>query len=146
MQVGFECLAVLLHEHNQFRDNPRAEQGQFTNLAGQRLVLLQAIPFADNGLQRNVGLGHARADLRGRANRLVELLPAFLRRPGWRKVLSGGLRDAQRPPFFDIHQLLKMGLERPQESKLPIVIMRQLRQQRAQAGVAIPQSRQLADE
>jgi hypothetical protein len=82
LEEGFECLPVILHQPNKLLGDAQAEQPQFAKRSLERLGLPKGIPFADNRLQVQVGVQReficAGADLHGRVNRVIELLPASL--------------------------------------------------------------------
>ena len=98
-------------------------------------------PLRDDLLQSDPGFdGHAlgvEMDRDGHVEGGFELGPGLGRVPGLGQVGSGEVDGGEAPPFFDIEQLLEMGVEGEEESGLPVQMAGQLGQHAAEAVLAV---------
>ena len=138
-EIGLDGFVVAIGDADELGREAVAKDRKFVQLGFERLSLARSIPFANDGLEWNVGAQRqiigAGADLDGRSKGVVELLPAFIDGPVLGDVALCEVDEVKRPPFFNFERALKG--EGVEKSELPIVVLRELFKHGAHTGLAI---------
>ncbi len=126
-EIGLDRLVVTIGDADELRREAVTKDVEFVQLGFEGLGLARSIPFANDGLERDVGPQRqvicSRADLDGGAEGVVEFLPAFVGGPVLGDFALGEMDELKGPPLFDFKRALKR--ERIEKGKLPVVVLRE---------------------
>ena len=142
LQIVSERLSITVNQACELAAQPWTKQFQFPDLCFKAVGLPRGIPILNNRLQRDACMERhfvgSRVDLHRGMDGGIEFLPALLKRPGLcEQIPAREMHKLQSPPLFNIQGPLKGSMESIQESDLPILALRQLREHGPQAGRAI---------
>lgn len=129
-EIGLDGLVVAVGDADESGREPVAKGFELVQFGFEGLSLLRGIPFADDGLEVNFSAKWhfvcGGADLNGGPKRFFEFFPALVDGPVLSDFALGEVNEAEGPPFFDFKGTLEPRGEGVEESKLPIVELREL--------------------
>jgi hypothetical protein len=147
-EIGLNGFVVTIGDADELRREAEAQDGEFVQLGFQCLCLARTVPFANDGLEGDIGskwkIVRAGAELDGGAEGIVEFLPTLVGGP---VLCDGALREVDEvngPPFFDFERALKS--ESVQESELPIIVLREFFEHGTHGTLAILKFQKFSDE
>jgi hypothetical protein len=138
-EVGLNGFVVVVGDADELGGESVAKDFKFVQFGFEGLSLAGSVPFANDGLEGDIGAERdfvcAGADLNRGSEGFVELLPAFVWRPILCDVTLGEVDEVEGPPFFDFEEALEG--EGVEESELPVIVLREFFEHRAHGGLAV---------
>ena len=146
-EIGLDGFVVTIGDADELRGKAVTKDFEFVQLGFEGLSLARTVPFANDGLERDIGpqrqVISAGADLHGRPEGVFKFLPTFVCGPVLGDFALGKVDEVKRPPFFDFERALEG--ERIEKGELPIVVLRQSFEHGAHGILAAVESEKFSD-